>query len=440
MVGLRNQSLLETIPTFGETSALMKVECSQSSSCPKVLPSKCRRRVAATETDHQTYQMHQWTAKYSPSLLRFKSSSWLLLVMVLLCVNVFVITNAAEVQKRCASCSQRSFEEYKQIRQEQILNELLNKLELSAKPNVTVDYDNLPPIGRSNPKIKALIEQSLRENHKRVRKSTRKITPQMSYVVAGSPPDWFNQEGQIAFFSFSPSMAKKYVNKAVLNVFLRRPEEYRFLRIPIRVEIYERFPNGTLKEKIAVKHEHIQADKAETQVQVHLDELDVQQWLQRGNGADGGSMVGLYVQAIHDNENLVYYPEDDQKDVMFLELEVYDYGGRQRRSAPNVCRTGQSNNQTKCCLYDLVIDFEKVGWEFVIAPKRYNAYICNGECTSTQISSTPRGTIGLQANLEFFQCCHPKDYTGITIVYVTADNQIWVKEVPGMVARKCGCA
>ena len=67
---------------------------------------------------------------------------------------------------------------------------------------------------------------------------------------------------------------------------------------------------------------------------------------------------------------------------MFLELEVIDENGRSKR-APNICTAG--SNETKCCLYDLMIDFEKVGWEFVIAPKRYNAYICSGECTTGQV-------------------------------------------------------
>lgn len=70
-----------------------------------------------------------------------------------------------------------------------------------------------------------------------------------------------------------------------------------------------------------------------------------------------------------------------------MELEILDGGhriGRSRRNTqPNVCRPG--SNETKCCLYDLMIDFEKVGWDFVIAPKRYNAYICNGECTQSQV-------------------------------------------------------
>lgn len=56
------------------------------------------------------------------------------------------------------------------------------------------------------------------------------------------------------------------------------------------------------------------------------------------------------------------------------------------------------------------------------------------------MSSTARGSIAQHAKVDFFQCCHPKEYAGITIVYVTNDDQIWVKEVPGMIARKCGCA
>ncbi|KAI1726118.1 transforming growth factor beta like domain-containing protein [Ditylenchus destructor] len=369
-------------------------------------------------------------------------------IYALALLDVESTTASETVQKRCASCSMTTFEEYKDFRQKQILAELLKKLELPAKPNVTSIRE-----GRENA-------------HRRVRKSTRSmrqsdygsdedmereyypalyevdpdVSPQTSYIIAEEAPSWYNQEGEIAVFNFSPNLHKKYVNKAVLNVFLRRPEEYRFLRIPIRVEVYERFPNGTLGEKVASKHDNIQADHFETQVAVHLDELDVQRWLQRGNTVSGGSSIGLYVQAIHDNENLVYYPGDGFRDVMFLELELYDNGGRQRRSNPHVCRQGANNNQSSCCLYDLVIDFEKVGWEFVIAPKRYNAYICNGECSAMQIGGSARGSIAQAAHLDYYQCCHPKEYAGITVVYVTEKNEIWVKEVPGMVAKKCGCA
>lgn len=70
---------------------------------------------------------------------------------------------------------------------------------------------------------------------------------------------------------------------------------------------------------------------------------------------------------------------------MYLELELIGSSGRSKRSSPQVCQAG--SNETKCCLYDLIIDFEKVGWDFVIAPRRYNGYICNGACSATQVRS-----------------------------------------------------
>lgn len=86
---------------------------------------------------------------------------------------------------------------------------------MPSKPNVTVDYDNLPPIGRSNPRIKALIEQSLRETQtkRRVRKHTSfypapqadyfpalyetdvEASPQITYVLAQRPPLWLDEVG-----------------------------------------------------------------------------------------------------------------------------------------------------------------------------------------------------------------------------------------------------
>lgn len=116
--------------------------------------------------------------------------------------------------KRCVSCDTRVFEDYKQLRQQQILNELLKKLELPSKPNVTIDYDNLPPIGQNNSKVQALIEQTLRERRRRVKKSpfqspsenipgvnyfpalyesNPEVVPQTSFVLAESFLSFNNQ-------------------------------------------------------------------------------------------------------------------------------------------------------------------------------------------------------------------------------------------------------
>lgn len=190
--------------------------------------------------------------------------------------------------------------------------------------------------------------------------------------------------GKTAFINFSPGFKRKYVSKATLNVYLRRPIWMPTTeRIQVNVEVFERFPNGSLGSKIASKHGHVYGESELTQVMVLLEELDVQQWLQQR------SVVGLHVLAEHNGDNLVIYPGEGREDVMFLELELYDIyegKGRQRRNkgSTNVCQPGQ--NQTGCCLYDLPIDFTTLpGWQYIIAPKRFNAYVCSGECSPVQV-------------------------------------------------------
>lgn len=148
-----------------------------------------------------------------------------------------------------------------------------------------------------------------------------------------------------------------------------------------------------------------------------LDSDDVQRWVHE-RVARTKRVLGLYVEAIHSGENLVVEPGTDMHNVsvvwkirkkfknakissifthflqtMILEIAMTDAGSRNKRSHQNTCQMG--GNDTKCCLYDLMIDFEKVGWNFVIAPKRYNAYVCNGECSPNQVSVVVWGKLCL---------------------------------------------
>uniref|UniRef100_A0A1I8BN30 TGF_BETA_2 domain-containing protein n=1 Tax=Meloidogyne hapla TaxID=6305 RepID=A0A1I8BN30_MELHA len=394
----------------------------------------------------------------------------------------------------CSTCEQKAFEEYKRLRQEQILKDLLKKLELPAKPNVTVDYNSLKFIAPHNQRIQALIEQSRREHnqeHRRVRKSiqqwrrrnsdedgvledgvdyfpalyeTEREQPlQTSYVMAERAPEWFDQDLQTAVFRFGADLRTKFVTSARLNIFLRRPEQFEYGQITTRLNIFQRFPNGTLGPKLVSKHLDLDFGEATEfeQVELMLDISPVQEWIENGpqfeqkiysdfDNENTPSSIALYVEAIYEGENLVQYPpltneenEDENQKYsspsrMFFELELTNLkSGRSRRNA-NTCKPGSNN--TKCCLYDLVIDFEKIGWGFVIAPKRYNAYVCSGECARMANSqSMGRFQAAAAAKIDHFQCCHPKEYNGITILFVQENNNVLIRQIPNMVAKDCGC-
>ncbi|CAD5216555.1 unnamed protein product [Bursaphelenchus okinawaensis] len=357
---------------------------------------------------------------------------------------------------RCHTCEMDKFDQYKMFRQNQILNDLLKKLELAAKPNVTIDYDNLPPIGRQNPRIRALIEQTIREK-KRSKRSLPSLDMDMSHLYetdsqtvptstffVAEPAPWPVGEAiDISIFRLNKSLRRKYIYTATLHVYMKRPIILRLSEQPVTLNVYQRYMNGSIGDKLATKYltEDLDDKRIIAPISVKLDGQDFQTWLEEQERHGREPVVALYAEVMYDGENLVYQPRDGSATNQYLEFEIFDMPGRSRRSTPNVCHAGQ--NETKCCLYDLIIDFEKVGWEFVIAPKRYNAYICNGDCNA-QSQGMPlvstHGSMTAKTQTDFFQCCHPKDYTGVTIVYVTESNQIWVKEVPGMVARKCGCA
>src|SRR6218665_1903259 len=52
---------------------------------------------------------------------------------------------------------------------------------------------------------------------------------------------------------------------------------------------------------------------------------------------------------------------------------------RHKRSATLTC--DEKTDEVRCCRYPLTIDFVEFGWEWIIAPKRYEANYCSGECS-----------------------------------------------------------
>lgn len=69
---------------------------------------------------------------------------------------------------------------------------------MTSKPNVTIDYDNLPPLGLNNPRIKALVEQSKIDKKERFRRSTRSFfesqTDEKPYY-----PSLYEQDMELAY-------------------------------------------------------------------------------------------------------------------------------------------------------------------------------------------------------------------------------------------------
>ncbi|KAG7233776.1 hypothetical protein INR49_006607 [Caranx melampygus] len=90
----------------------------------------------------------------------------------------------------------------------------------------------------------------------------------------------------------------------------------------------------------------------------------------------------------------------------------------------------------------LTVDFEAFGWDWIIAPKRYKANYCSGQCeymfmqkyphTHLVQHANPRGSAG--------PCCTPTKMSPINMLYFNDKQQIIHGKIPGMVVDRCGCS
>uniref|UniRef100_A0A4W5NWM6 Growth/differentiation factor 8 n=1 Tax=Hucho hucho TaxID=62062 RepID=A0A4W5NWM6_9TELE len=124
----------------------------------------------------------------------------------------------------------------------------------------------------------------------------------------------------------------------------------------------------------------------------------------------------------------------------FMEVTISEGPKRSRRDSGLDC--DENSPESRCCRYPLTVDFEDFGWDWIIAPKRYKANYCSGECEYMHLQkyphthlvnkANPRGTAG--------PCCTPTKMSPINMLYFNRKEQIIYGKIPSMVVDRCGCS
>ncbi|XP_031561769.1 growth/differentiation factor 6-A-like [Actinia tenebrosa] len=112
-------------------------------------------------------------------------------------------------------------------------------------------------------------------------------------------------------------------------------------------------------------------------------------------------------------------------------------GGSRRRKRKNYCRRKP-----------LYVDFEKLDWgSWVIAPRGYNAYLCEGLCRfPLDKYLRPSNHATVQTILHTVDrsvppvCCVPNKLSSISMLYIDPENNIVYKKYEDMVVDRCGCS
>lgn len=112
-----------------------------------------------------------------------------------------------------------------------------------------------------------------------------------------------------------------------------------------------------------------------------------------------------------------------------------------RSSPPTDCSGGEQVDT--CCRYNMVVNFTEFQWDFIIAPKTYNAYFCAGECTYLSMQKDTHTHIVMLANTlkdrKIGPCCGPRALGSIAMLYFNDNGNVVFVVLPRMVVQRCGC-
>jgi hypothetical protein len=116
-----------------------------------------------------------------------------------------------------------------------------------------------------------------------------------------------------------------------------------------------------------------------------------------------------------------------------------------RKKRSTVLNCNEENQFDTCCRYPLTVDFVEFGWDFVIAPQRYDAYYCAGECRNEGLSESGHSAvvqhipesriIGTHPG----PCCSPVRMANLKMLYFDHNSRVQLTTLPRMKVVRCGC-
>lgn len=132
-----------------------------------------------------------------------------------------------------------------------------------------------------------------------------------------------------------------------------------------------------------------------------------------------------------------------KQNVPFLRMDGWR---RIKRTTSSSCSSDGS-----CCKRELIVDFEALGWDWVVHPKRYTANYCAGSCatpTATQRQSMSSNSLVLNAMLENLRrgnsnsCCVSvaSEEEFIPIIYTKASGEVASNRNTIRTIHQCRCS
>lgn len=121
-------------------------------------------------------------------------------------------------------------------------------------------------------------------------------------------------------------------------------------------------------------------------------------------------------------------------------------GNMKKRSRGS--KSKRRRKKDSCRRKPLYVDFNQLGWStWVIAPRGYSAYFCQGLCEfpiDNHLKPTNHATVqtilnSVAPSLAPRACCSPNKFSAISILFIDTSDNIVYKKYEEMVVERCGC-
>ncbi|CAO4368098.1 unnamed protein product [Caenorhabditis nigoni] len=277
------------------------------------------------------------------------------------------------------------------------------------------------------------------------------------FYSAKDPFDGEDSSQMVAMFDVTQDLEKKYeILEAKLMVSTTLPTYSRNILDDVRVQVFEKNGDNSLGELVKTQSFRITGGE---RITIDLPVGAAKRWF-----ASSGSFHGIFVSAMLEQHNIAVHPQQETKDsekmILQLSLRNKEFVGqstnstlRRSRRSPSAAICATSQPSEGCCLYDLIVEFNKIGWDWVIAPPRYNAFMCRGQCEKNAhhlLNDFGHARIMRAANSIYSVenmdltslglCCHASDFDYLKVIYLNQQGVINVANLNGMVANRCGCS
>ncbi|KAH7643315.1 growth/differentiation factor 11-like protein [Dermatophagoides farinae] len=383
------------------------------------------------------------------------------------------------MNRNCTSCL--NDEHTRQLRIESIKMNILNKLNMERAPNVSIRLlPKIPPINSMLNRFSQMMNDQSSSSSDGTPKMMTKIlgindyfgpinnldfgtanvddndddnefvSTEKSIVFAQQQPPFdriVDQDLRLQYFKFPSNIYHLHVQKAFLWLYMKGSSSSSSSSSQLKtnswIVIYQVVRNGHTP-LVLVKSKRISNNITRKGGWIHFRmEKLLTKWFENPE-----TNLGIVIHAYDNNgqQISVIHSDDVEQDSPlrpFIEIGVDRKNPSQsiRRKRTIGLNCEDKSAEVRCCRYPLTVDFEQFGWDWIIAPKRYQANYCSGECPFVLMNQYPHTHLIQQINMNAIgPCCSPRKMSSISMLYLDSDYNVIYGILPNMVVERCGCS